>query len=126
MTSSPRHKKICAAVGGWIAKLEDEEESSPGLRPRKLHKTEAATISTDDAAEKKTMTKLTTMEAVTIALAASAYIVNKRFADDGIEDALSRAYAFAVKVVAKAEALKQEEEEPFDANVIAHRFNALA
>jgi hypothetical protein len=121
MTSSPRHKKICAAVGEWIAKLEDEEESSPGLRPRKLHKTEA--ISTEDAAA---MTKLTTMEAVTIALAASAYIVNKRFADDGIEDALSRAYAFAVKVVAKAEALKQEEEEPFDANVIAHRFNALA
>ena len=127
MTSSPRHKKVCAHVAEWITKLDGEEVPPPGLRPRKIHKTEAATISTDDADAKKAMVELTVAEAVTIVLAASAYCVDKHFEDAGIEDALLRANAFAMKVLTKAEALKQEtnEEEPFDANAIARCFNAL-
>ena len=122
LTTDVTYIFMSTAVKQWI----DEEEGNDDDIPRiVLYSAEAG------GSKRKHEAELLVDEAVKIALAANAYLVDKRFADDGIEDALKAGKAFALKIVGEAQHLKTHalhERGPspppptFDVDAIVHAF----
>jgi hypothetical protein len=103
------------AVKQWIAEEAGDDDEDiplnvlPSLKP------------IQDRKRKLEETALTAGEAVDIALAASAYYVDKETANVGIADAVKAGRSFAVDMVAKAQELKSDEP-TFNAKAIVHAF----
>jgi hypothetical protein len=103
------------AVKQWIAEEEGDDDEDiplnvlPSLKP------------VNDRKRKLEDTALTAGEAVDIALAASAYYVDKETANAGIADVVKAARSFALDMVAKSQELKSDAP-TFNAKAIAGAF----
>ena len=102
------------AVKKWIAEEEGDDEDIPlNVLPSRRAR--------DDRKRKLEETALTVGEAVDIALAASAYYVDKQTANVGIADAVNAGRSFAIDIVAKAQELKSDAP-TFNAKAIVDAF----
>ena len=100
------------AVKQWIAEEQGDDDEDIPLNVLPSRKTNN---------DRKRKLELTAGEAVDIALAASAYYVDKETANVGIADAVKAGRSFAVDMVAKAKELKSDAP-TFDAKAIVHAF----
>ena len=101
------------AVKQWIAEEEGDDDEDIPLNVLPSRKT--------NNDRKRKLEALTVGEAVDIALAASAYYVDKESANVGIADAIKAGRSFAIDMVAKAQELKSDAP-TFDAKAIVHAF----
>lgn len=106
------------AVKQWIAEEagDDDEDIPLNVLPSRKP--------VNDRKRKLEETALTAGEAVEIALAASAYYIDKETANAGIADVVKAARSFALDMVAKSQELKSDAP-TFDAKAIVHAFASL-
>ena len=106
------------AVKQWIAEEagDDDEDIPLNVLPSRKP--------VNDRKRKLEETALTAGEAVEIALAASAYYIDKETANAGIADVIKAARSFALDIVAKSQELKSDAP-TFDAKAIVHAFASL-